>query len=255
MIDPRLIDSFEGLARRRDGRPAVIGIAGAQGSGKTTLARALADRFGGAGFSLDDVYFTHAERAALGARIHPLLAVRGPPGTHDLDLAHVTLDKLVRGELVGLPRFDKLADDRDEEAPYRGPANVVLVDGWCLGATPQDEAALSEPINAVEREADGDGSWRRYVNAALAGPYQTFFGRFDVIVHLAAPSFDSVLDWRCEQEAGLLGLPPAELPTARRAELARFVQHFERITRHMLAGGVDPRVKTVRLAPDRSLLA
>jgi len=253
MIDPRLIESFESLARRRDGRPAVIGISGAQGCGKTTLARALAQRFGGAGFSLDDVYFTRAEREALAAKVHPLLAVRGPPGTHDLDLAHATLDKLVRGELVGLPRFDKLADDRGEEEPYRGPANVVLVDGWCLGATPQDEAALAQTINPLEREADGDGAWRRYVNSELAGPYQTFFHRFDVIVHLAAPSFAGVLDWRCEQEAGLLGLVPGELPTARRTELARFIQHFERITRHMLDGGVGPGVTTVRITPDRHL--
>lgn len=255
MIDPRLIDLFEPLARPRDGRPAVIGVAGAQGSGKTTLAKAVAQRFGGAAFSLDDVYLTRAERGALAAKVHPLLAVRGPPGTHDLDLAHATLDKLVRGELVGLPRFDKLADDRAEEDPYRGPAKVVLVDGWCLGATAQDEAALAEPINALEREADDGGGWRRYVNDHLAGPYQTFFRRFDAIIHLAAPSFDGVLDWRCEQEAGLLGLTPGELPTERRAELARFIQHFERITRHMMAGGVGTAVTTIRLAPDRGLPA
>jgi D-glycerate 3-kinase len=253
MIDPRLIDGLQSLAGRRDGRPAVVGIAGAQGSGKTTLARALAERLHGAAFSLDDVYLTRAERQGLASDVHPLLAVRGPPGTHDLDLAHLTLDALVRGEPAALPRFDKLADDRMAPVAFHGEAGVVIVDGWCLGATAQDEAALVEPVNALERDADPAAVWRSFVNSRLAAEYQTFFGRFDVMVHLAAPSFDAVLDWRCEQEAGLLGLPPTELPGARRGELARFIQHFERITRHMLAGGVGADVRTIQLTADRAL--
>ena len=109
---------------------------------------------------------------------------------------------------------------------------------WCLGATAQAEAELVEPINGLDREQDGQGVWRRAVNEALAGPYADLFARFDAVLFLKAPTFDAVLDWRCEQEAGLMGLAPADLPAARRAELAVFIQGFERITRHMLAGGV-----------------
>jgi D-glycerate 3-kinase len=121
---------------------------------------------------------------------------------------------------------------------FAGRPSAVLVDGWRLGATPQAEADLSAPINALETARDGEGKWRRAVNAALAGPYAKVFARFDAMLVLKAPSFDAVLNWRCEQEAGLMGPPPADLPPARRAELAVFIQHFERITRHMLAGGV-----------------
>ena len=253
MLDPVLLDIAAGLASGR-GRPAVIGVAGAQGSGKTTLARAMAARLGGVAFSLDDVYLTHAERLALAARTHPLFAVRGPPGTHDLTLATETLNSLRQGRPTLLPRFDKLADDRAEPVLFAGKPEVIVIDGWCLGATAQDEAALADPVNGLERDEDRERVWRTAANAALAGPYQAFFGRFDAILHLAAPSFDAVLDWRCEQEAELLGLAPAELPEARRSELARFIQHFERITRHMLAGGVNVEV-TARLAADRSLVA
>jgi D-glycerate 3-kinase len=88
----------------------------------------------------------------------------------------------------------------------------------------------------------GDGAARgrprRADNAELAGPYADLFVRFDAVLFLKAPSFDAVLDWRCQQEAGMMGLPPAALPAARRAELTVFIQHFERITRWMLAGGV-----------------
>lgn len=253
MIDPALLSLIDSLAGGRDG-PVLIGIAGAQGSGKTTLARAAAARLGGVALSLDDVYLTRAERAALAISVHPLLAVRGPPGTHDLDLAEMVIDQLLDGRPVLLPRFDKLADDRSEPEAFGGVARVVLIDGWCLGAAAQDDAALTTPVNALEREQDQDGIWRRWANMALSGPYQRFFGRFDAILHLAAPDFDAVLDWRCEQEAGLVSLAPPDLPAARREEIARFIQHFERITRHMLAGGVTATV-TVRLDADRRVVS
>jgi D-glycerate 3-kinase len=252
MIDPALLSLIDALAAGREG-PALIGIAGAQGSGKTTLARAAAARLGGVALSLDDVYLTRAERAGLARTVHPLLAVRGPPGTHDLDLANAVLDDLLAGRPALLPRFDKLTDDRADPERSGGDARVVLMDGWCLGATPQTAQALATPVNALERERDADGTWRSWVNAALAGPYQRFFGRFDAIVHLAAPGFDTVLDWRCEQEAGLLRLAPRDLPGERRGEIARFIQHFERITRHMLAGGVAATA-TVRLDAGRGVI-
>ena len=65
-----------------------------------------------------------------------------------------------------------------------------------------------------------------------------FIARFDAVLYLRAPSFDVVLDWRCQQEADLLGVAPADLPAAERERLAGFIQYFERITRRMLAGGV-----------------
>lgn len=225
-------------ARKLPGVP-LIGIAGAQGSGKTTLAKALARALGAAAFSLDDVYLTKAERAALARDVHPLLAVRGPPGTHDLGLLAATIESLRAGRPTALPAFDKLADDRVPGPVFDGRPAAIVIDGWCLGATPQAAADLVRPINALERDQDPDARWRTWINDRLAGPYAALFARFDLMIHLAAPSFDTVLDWRCEQEAGLIGGP---LPLGRRDELARFIQHFERITRHMLAGGcrADP---------------
>jgi len=252
MSDPALLTLVETLAAGREGR-ALIGIAGAQGSGKTTLARAAAARLGGVALSLDDFYLKRSERTQLGRSIHPLLAVRGPPGTHDLALADAVLDDLMAGRPTLTPRFDKLADDRGAPEAIPGGAQVVLMDGWCLGATPQTDDVLTTPVNALERDRDRDGSWRRWTAAALAGDYQRLFKRFDAIVHLAAPDFDTVLDWRCEQEAGLLGLPPVDLPARRREEIAGFIQHFERITRHMLAGGLAATV-TARLDAGRRVV-
>lgn len=246
MIDARLLDAVGSLVatHARPGHTPLIGIAGAQGSGKTTLARAAAAQLGAAHLSLDDVYLTRAERQALARDVHPLFAVRGPPGTHDLGLMKQTVAALrvaAADSRTPLPAFDKLADDRAPEPVwpvFTGRPSAVLIDGWCMGATPQAEEDLIAPINRLEAERDRGGQWRGAANAALSDAYADAFRQFDAILFLKAPSFDAVLDWRCEQEAELMGLSPAELPPVRRAELAVFIQHFERITRHMLSGGV-----------------
>lgn len=246
MIDPRLLDAVGSLvaAYTRPDHIPLIGIAGAQGSGKTTLARRAAERLGAACLSLDDVYLTKAERETKSRAVHPLFAVRGPPGTHDLALLEATVAALRaagRDSRTSLPAFDKLTDDRrpePDEPVFAGRPSAILIDGWCLGATAQETINLAAAINALEREQDGQAVWRRATNTELAGPYADLFARFDAVLFLKAPSFDAVLDWRCEQEAGLMGLSPGDLPAERRAELAVFIQAFERITRSMLAGGV-----------------
>jgi D-glycerate 3-kinase len=245
------------LARPTPGhaRPPLIAISGAQGSGKTTLARSVAAQIGAAHLSLDDVYLTRAERQALAAGLHPLFATRGPPGTHDLGLLDETLDALLTAgpqSRTPLPAFDKLADDRlpaDQWLAFAGRPSAILIDGWCLGALPQPDADLSASVNGLETDSDPGGVWRRAVNDALAGPYGALFDRFDGFLHLLAPDFSVVQAWREEQEAGLLGAAPSP---ARRRDLATFIAHFERITRAMLAGNRRPGLEA-RLAPDRSL--
>jgi len=224
-------------------RPPLIAVVGAQGSGKTTLARAAAERFGAAQISIDDVYLTRAEREAMARQVHPLFLTRGPPGTHDLGLLQQLVDALsVAGpaERTLIPDFDKRDDDRrpiEAWRVFRGRPSAILIDAWCLGALPEDATTLAHPVNALEADHDPDGAWRHAVNGFLAGPYADFLARFDAVLFLRAPSFDVVLDWRCQQEADLLGVPPADLPVAERARLAAFIQYFERITRHMLDFG------------------
>ena len=239
------------------GPPPILGIAGSQGSGKSTLAHDVAERFGGVTLSLDDVYLTKAERADLATRVHPLFATRGPPGTHDLGLLHLLVDRLGCAgpdDRTPLPRFDTLADDRAPEAAWtvvKGRPSVIVLEGWCLGATAQAATALVAPINALEAAQDADGLWRGAINAALARDYGPLRARLDALIFLKAPSFDVVLDWRCEQEAELMKRDV--VPPERRAALAVFVQHYERLTRHMIDGGVAANL-IVELDRDRRIL-
>ncbi len=251
--NPDLVDRVGRLiADGPEDRPPLIAIVGAQGSGKTTLARAAAERFGAAQISIDDVYLTRAEREAMAREVHPLFVTRGPPGTHDLGLLQQLIDTLsVAGpdDETLIPDFDKRGDDRRPVADwraFRGRPSAILIDAWCLGVLPEEAAALAVPVNALETDHDPDGGWRRAVNGFVGGTYADFAARFDAVLFLRAPSFDVVLDWRCRQEADLLGIALADLPAPERARLAGFIQYFERISRRMLDGGVKADV-TVQL--------
>lgn len=262
MSDTALPTALLALVRRHLGeRMAVIGLCGAQGSGKSTLTAALAARLAEDGLrvavlSLDDLYLTRAARLALAARVHPLFATRGVPGTHDVALGLATLAALDRGETAPLPRFDKAADDRAPRAAWpRAPAGtqVLLLEGWCLGARPQPEAALAAPVNALEAQEDPDGTWRHHVNAALGGDYQQFFARIDALALLAAPDFGVVAQWREQQEAQLrAGGGPAVMTPA---QVGRFIQHYQRLTQWILEEMPGRADLVARLDAGRGIMA
>jgi D-glycerate 3-kinase len=110
----------------------------------------------------------------------------------------------------------------------------VLLEGWCVGARPQDQAALIQPVNSLERDEDRDGHWRCYANACLAGDYSAVFERLDLRLMFRAPSFDCIHAWRAEQEASLGRHAPGARPPMDSLDLARFIAHYERITRWLL---------------------
>ncbi|WP_296278428.1 kinase [Pseudoxanthomonas sp.] len=237
-----LVDDALRTACASRASPPVFAITGLQGSGKSTLAEQVAARARGEGLrvavlSLDDLYLTRAQRQRLAAEVHPLFATRGPPGTHDVALGCSMLDALRHGEEVMLPRFDKLADDRaSDDAWIRidGRVDLVLFEGWCLKAVPEDDAALATPINALEREEDAGGRWRRHCNDALRNDYPALWSRIDALWFLQPPGFEIVRTWRWEQEQALVARDPQRTGMDR-AQLDRFIQHYERTSRHLLA--------------------
>ncbi|MBB1472755.1 kinase [Luteimonas sp. MC1782] len=218
----------------------VFAISGVQGSGKSTLAAQLARAAAARGLptavlSIDDVYLDHDARQALARDVHPLLATRGPPGTHDLSLAFATLDALRATGMADLPRFDKLADRRCPRSDWPRVAGIrlVILEGWFIGTTAEDDAALATPVNALERDEDPDATWRRWCNAALARDYPALWARADRLLFLQPPGFEVVADWRWQAEQALHAAAPSR-PAMTRAGIERFIQHYERVSRQAL---------------------
>jgi D-glycerate 3-kinase len=258
-------------ARREHGASLVLGICGSQGSGKSTMTRVLeaalteAHGYSVANLSLDDLYLSTADRARLAREVHPLLRTRGVPGTHRLEEGIALIDRLTSakaGDRTRMPRFDKSQDEPRAASlcdEFQGRADVVILEGWCVGARPQADEALVEPVNELERTEDGQGRWRRYVNAQLAGPYASLFSRLHRLLMLRAPGFDVVLEWRRQQERKLAarlreGNAPPEGRAMTDAEVERFVMHYERLTRHVLAEMPSRANVVVQLDGERRIL-
>ena len=259
--------------------PEVVAINGAQGSGKSTLAlrlqELLNERYGRRAIvlSIDDVYLPRLERERLAQTIHPLLRTRGVPGTHDVKLGLRLLDQL--GALgttthpapgrsaaaIRMPKFIKAADDRAAESEWtveQGPVDLILFEGWCVGTPPQSEAELHQPLNELEAREDADGTWRRYVNEQLATIDPLLFSRIDRTIFLQPPDFDSIYHWRLEQEdknAAMAGAASrADSRIMGPEALRRFIQHYERLTRHALKLMPERADAVMRLGPDHELL-
>lgn len=239
------------LASRAKQQPAplIIGLNGAQGSGKSTLCTLL-ETILREGFSLrtttlsiDDLYSTRKERKLSGQTIHPLLATRGVPGTHDIELGLRLIKQLSvqePGHEVAIPVFDKAIDDRIPMERWRKvipPFDLILFEGWCVGARPQEDSQLDVPVNRLEADEDSDGRWRKYVNQRLKDDYAELFNQLDLLIMLQVPDMESVLEWRSLQERKL-ALQKEEREANKimgQIELERFIMHYERLTRHMLS--------------------
>jgi len=235
----------------------VYGVSGLQGTGKSTLAAQLVEAATARGLravavSVDDFYLDRPERQRLARDVHPLLAVRGPPGTHDLPLACATLDALRDRRPTRLPVFDKLGDRRVPSGQWReaGEVDLVVFEGWFLGTPAEPADALDAPLNALERDEDADATWRRRCNDALARDYPALWRRIDRLLFLQPPGFDIVPDWRWQQEQALQARDPSR-PGMTRAQVERFVQHYERVSRQALRTLPAIADVVIRLDADR----
>ena len=238
-------DWLEARLVEQNGDTYVLGINGAQGTGKSTLAHLISEYLANTcgrnvvTLSIDDIYLTREERQLLSRSVHPLLSMRGVPGTHDVDLGVLLIERLrnlVPGQTANVPRFDKSRDDRYPASNWptiTGPVDLVIFEGWCVGSQATPDAELQQPINALEAAADADGRWRTYVNEKLGTDYARLFETLDGLLFLRAPNFDAVLRWRIEQEQKLRQSAENDANAIMSDEqVADFIQYYERLTRH-----------------------
>ena len=229
---------------KKDNKTKVIGLSGGQGAGKSTITDILKfilkKKFSLelCVFSIDDFYKTKKERKQMSEDIHPLFLTRGVPGTHDVNLIEKTLSKLKKQKFktVLIPKFDKSADDRFIKSKWtkisKAP-NIIIFEGWCVGAIKQNEKILKKPINLIERKYDKSLKWRKTVNNHLKNNYKKLFNKIDKLVYLKAPSFNHIFQWRVHQEQKLK-LTSKNKKIMSKSKIKNFIMFYERITRQMM---------------------
>ena len=227
-------------------KPIIIGLAGGQGTGKTTISSIinliLVKYFKLKVFkiSIDDFYKTRKERYKLSKKVHPLLMTRGVPGTHDIDLI-LRFFKIMRKrnfKSLSLPKFDKSIDDRFNKNQWykiKSKPDVVIFEGWCVGAKSQKNIELKKPINSLEKMEDKSMKWRKYVNFQLAGKYKTFHNMIDCLLYLKAKNFSLLRRWRLKQEKKLWLKSKNEknFKIMNKSEVKSFMDTYQRITQQM----------------------
>ena len=222
----------------------VIGLTGGQGAGKSTITQIIKlilnykYNLKVVYFSIDDFYETLGERTKLSKNIHKLFKIRGVPGTHDTKLLKKIFFDLTKKNFkpVYIPRFDKSKDDRFPKSKWQKiiyQPQIIIFEGWCVGARPQKNKDLIKPINSLEKNQDSKLIWRNKVNKELKNEYKKIFDKIDRLIFLKVPNFECVYKWRLLQEKKLqLTSRGKKIMSA--IQVREFIMYYERITKQML---------------------
>ncbi|OUL19474.1 glycerate kinase [Nostoc sp. RF31YmG] len=233
--------------RQKLGHPLIQGILGVQGTGKTTMSKALTLILQELGhrtvnLSLDDLYKTYSDRLVL-TQQDPRLIWRGPPGTHDIDLGLNLLDQIHQSQSpVIVPRFDKSAyngaGDRTTSEIFSG-VDILLFEGWFVGVRPIDPKAFDSAPPPIL--TDDDRQFACEINRQLQN-YLPLWERLDSLIVLYPTDYRCSLTWRKQAEQQMLA---AGKPGMSESEIEQFVNYFWRSLHPELF--IKPLVKSPNL--------
>ena len=226
--------------------PLIVGLAGGQGSGKTTISSILSlilkkyFKLKVFKISIDDFYKTKKQREILSKNKHSLLLTRGVPGTHDIKIMLDFFRKIKTKNFksLKLPKFNKANDDRYKKKHWyklKSRPDVVIFEGWCVGAKPQSLRLLEKPINTIEKAYDKSLKWRRFVNLQLKTNYKKLYSQLDSLLYLKVKNFNLLKKWRIKQEEKLWlkAKSRKNLKIMNKKEVINFMQTYQRITEQM----------------------
>ena len=230
---------------KKKGRTLFLGFSGGQGSGKTTVTgilKIILKKFFKRKIqvsSIDDFYKTLKDRNKMSYTLHPLFKTRGVPGTHDINLIKKFFSFIKRKKFkrFKLPKFDKSLDDRLKKKYWynvKKRPEIVILEGWCVGAKPQSSFLIKKPINILEKNEDKELKWRKYVNEKLKKEYKRLFAMIDYFIFMKIPNFNVVFKWRLLQENKLRKKTRLKKKVMSYNEVKHFIMFYQRITLQMI---------------------
>jgi len=229
-------------------KPYFVGLAGGQGTGKTTISSIIKIilekyfRLNVFKVSIDDFYKTRKQRFSLSEKIHPLLMTRGVPGTHDIDimLDFFKKSKVKNFKSLKVPKFDKSIDDRCHSNSWysiKKKPDIIIFEGWCVGAKSENNQTLKRTINSLEKAKDAKLIWRKYVNQQLKSKYKKLYSQLDCLIYLKAKNFSLLQKWRLKQERKLWlknkNKKSSKHKIMSKGDVINFMQTYQRITQNM----------------------
>ena len=227
-------------------RPYFVGLAGGQGTGKTTISsliRIILTKYFKLNvfrISIDDFYKTRKERISLSKKVHPMLLTRGVPGTHDINmmLNFFKKAKSKKFKRLKLPTFNKAIDDRFYKKKWyelKSKPDVIIFEGWCVGAKSEKNNSLKKSINSMEKVKDKKQIWRKYVNQQLKSKYKNLYSQLNCLIYLKAKNFILLQKWRLKQERKLWlnSKRNSNLKIMNKEDIINFMQTYQRITQNM----------------------
>ncbi|MEK9886971.1 MAG: uridine kinase [Candidatus Pelagibacter sp.] len=227
-------------------QPYFLGLAGGQGTGKTTISTLIKViltkyfRLNVFKISIDDFYKTRKDRLALSKKIHPMLLTRGVPGTHDIDMMLKFFNNIKKTKFkkISLPSFNKAVDDRAPQKSWyqiNKKPDVIIFEGWCVGAKSEKNNTLKKSINSLEKANDQKLKWRKYVNSQLNGKYKKLYSQLNCLIYLKAKNFNLLQKWRLKQEykLWLKTKNKSNHKIMSKGDVINFMQTYQRITENM----------------------
>tara|TARA_B100000686_G_scaffold216054_1_gene222954 strand:+ start:220 stop:1152 length:933 start_codon:yes stop_codon:yes gene_type:complete len=238
--------SFWIASKAKNKKPFIVGLGGGQGTGKTTITSIISIilkkyfKLNVFKISIDDFYKTRKERFLLSKKIHPSLMTRGVPGTHDVNIV-LNFFKKVKSKnfrALKLPKFNKAVDERFKKKFWysiKKRPDVIIFEGWCVGAKAEKDDTLKKPINSLEKLDDKKLIWRSFVNQQLKSKYMKLFDQFNCLLYLKAKNFSLLQKWRIKQEKKLWlrnkGLKKNKIMSKK--DVISFMQTYQRVTQNM----------------------
>ncbi len=226
--------------------PLIIGLAGGQGTGKSTITFIISlilikyFKLNVFKISIDDFYKTRKDRKILSIKKHPLLMTRGVPGTHDYRIISNFFKKVKSKNFKSykLPKFDKSIDDRCQKKLWykiNSRPDIIILEGWCVGAKAQKNSKINKPINSLEKVKDPNLIWRKYVNTQLKTNYKNLFKQLNEIIYLKVNKFKLLQEWRIKQEKRLWlkSKNKKNSKIMNKGDVINFMQTYQRITQNM----------------------
>ena len=108
-------------------------------------------------------------------------------------------------------------------------ADLIILEGWCVGSKPIEPMYLKKNMNNLEKINDPNMIWRTAYNQALV-EYQKLFNKFNHYIFIKLPSWQYVINWKYKQELGLRSL---RSDNNLKKKLYLFIQYYEKLSRWM----------------------